>query len=120
MHDAHHSDQAALIGTPVWLSFLIFAVLVFLPLWLLTTPIITAGITGGLMLGYFFYGGAHHIIHHWRVEAGSLGYKLKRRHMLHHHFDENGNFGVTTGFWDIVFGTDLKVRSRPRSGEATG
>ena len=30
--------------------------------------------------------------------------------MLHHHFDEMGNFGVTSGFWDVVFGTDVKVR----------
>jgi len=29
--------------------------------------------------------------------------------MLHHHVDDAGNFGVSTGFWDVVFGTDIKV-----------
>ncbi len=121
MHDAHHSDQTALIGTPVWMSLGIFAVFVFLPLWFLTTPVVTAGLSAGLILGYFCYGGAHHIIHHWRVEPGSFGYKLKRRHLLHHHFDDNGNFGVTSGFWDVVFGTNINVRRRQtRHGEAAG
>jgi sterol desaturase/sphingolipid hydroxylase (fatty acid hydroxylase superfamily) len=119
LHDDHHSHQQALIGTPIWLSLSLFAVFAFIPLWLLTTPVVTAGLAGGLMLGYFFYGGAHHIIHHWRVEPDTFGYRLKRRHMLHHHFDDNGNFGVTNGFWDVVFATNIKVRGPSRSGEAT-
>ena len=32
-------------------------------------------------------------------------YALKRRHALHHHYDEMANFGVTSGFWDHVFRT---------------
>ncbi len=42
--------------------------------------------------------------------------------MLHHHFDEKGNFGVTSSFWDVVFGTDLKVRvaAAPRRRENGG
>jgi len=118
MHDAHHDDQMALIGTPVWLSLIIFMVCVFTPLWLLTNMVVTAGLSAGLVLGYFLYGGAHHIIHHWKVEPGSWGYKLKHRHGLHHHYDENGNFGVTTGFWDIVFGTDIQRWLRSRKGQA--
>jgi sterol desaturase/sphingolipid hydroxylase (fatty acid hydroxylase superfamily) len=120
MHEAHHGDQQALIGTPVWLSLAIFAGAVFLPLWFVTDPVVTAGLTGGLMLGYFCYGGAHHIIHHWHVEPGTFGYRLKRRHLLHHHFDDKGNFGVTNSLWDVVFGTNIKVRGPTRSREATG
>jgi hypothetical protein len=48
MHDAHHHDQAALIGTPVWLSLVIFVVFVFAPLWFLTDPVITAGLSAGM------------------------------------------------------------------------
>jgi sterol desaturase/sphingolipid hydroxylase (fatty acid hydroxylase superfamily) len=118
MHDAHHHDQAALIGTPVWLSLLIFVVFVFAPLWLLTDPVITAGVSAGMVIGYFLYGAAHHIIHHWDVKAGGLGYKLKHRHGLHHHYSENGNFGVTTGFWDVVFGTDIQRRLRAEKAQA--
>ena len=32
---------------------------------------------------------------------------MSPRHALHHHFDEKLNFGVTSGFWDKVFGTDV-------------
>jgi sterol desaturase/sphingolipid hydroxylase (fatty acid hydroxylase superfamily) len=114
MHDAHHDDQEALIGTPVWLSLLIFLVFVFAPLWLLTDPVITAGLSAGMVVGYFFYGGVHHLIHHTTGGPGSFGYKLKRRHALHHHYSEEGNFGVTTGFWDVVFGTDVQRQLRAR------
>jgi sterol desaturase/sphingolipid hydroxylase (fatty acid hydroxylase superfamily) len=48
-------------------------------------------------------------VHHCRLQPVSYLYKLKHRHALHHHFDDAGNFGVTTGFWDKVFGTDIKV-----------
>jgi sterol desaturase/sphingolipid hydroxylase (fatty acid hydroxylase superfamily) len=118
MHDAHHEEQEALIGTPVWLSLLIFLVFVFTPLWLLTDPVITAGASAGMVIGYFFYGGVHHLIHHTTNGPGTFGYKLKHRHALHHHYSEEGNFGVTTGFWDIVFGTDVQRQLRARKAQA--
>ena len=31
--------------------------------------------------------------------------EMKRRHMAHHFHDETGNFGITTFFWDKLFGT---------------
>ncbi len=64
-----------------------------------------SGITAGLMLGYVWYGGVHHVLHHWRVRPGSYLYRLKRRHALHHYARHSCNFGVTTQFWDRVFGT---------------
>jgi sterol desaturase/sphingolipid hydroxylase (fatty acid hydroxylase superfamily) len=118
MHDAHHDDQMALIGTPVWLSLVIFVVFVFAPLWFLTDPVVTAGLSAGMVIGYFLYGAAHHIIHHWEIRPHTLGYRLKHRHSLHHYYSETGNFGVTTGFWDIVFGTDLQRRMRAEKAEA--
>ncbi len=109
MHEAHHSDQKALIGTPSWLSLALVMILVLLPAYLLTGFSYGAGFTAGLLLGYFFYIVVHHGVHHWRLRPGSYLYKLKHRHALHHHFDDDGNYGVTTGFWDKVFGTDIKV-----------
>ncbi len=112
MHGAHHADQKALIGTPTWLSAVMIFGIVFLPLMLFTDFPMAGGFTSGLMLGYLWYVSVHHIVHHWTNAPGSYGYRLKRRHMLHHHFDEMGNFGVTSGFWDKVFGTDLKPGKR--------
>ena len=110
MHDAHHKDQLALIGTPIWISLSIMVLLVLIPLGLVVEQRVAIGLACGLMFGHFWYGGVHHILHHWKAEPGTYLFRLKRRHMLHHHFDEMGNFGVTSGFWDIVFGTDVKVR----------
>lgn len=114
MHDAHHKDQMALIGTPTWMTFLIIAITVFVPTVLIAGPALGAAFTAGLTLGYLLYVTVHHGVHHWRVRPGSFVYGLKRRHALHHHFDDMGNFGVTSGFWDKVFGTDVKVRKEGR------
>lgn len=117
MHQAHHDEQDALIGTPVWISFGSFAVFLVLPAWFFMGPTAAAGLTAGMMLGYVWFGGVHHVLHHWRIRPGTYVYGLKRRHMLHHHFDDAGNFGVTTGFWDVVFGTDVRVGGTVRSGD---
>jgi sterol desaturase/sphingolipid hydroxylase (fatty acid hydroxylase superfamily) len=117
MHEAHHDDQRALIVTPVWLSLGSFAGFLVLPMWLVANPTVTVGVTAGMMLGYFCFEGVHHVLHHLRIQPGTYAYRLKRRHMLHHHFDDGGNFGVTNGFWDMVFGTDVKVRGSAPSGD---
>ncbi len=114
-HEDHHAHQRALIPTPLWQSLGIFALLTYLPLRLIFDPLMTAGLTGGLMLGYLWFEGVHHILHHWTIDNGHFFYRLKRRHMLHHNFDDKGNFGVVTGFWDIIFQTDVKTRSRKRA-----
>ncbi|HEY0446474.1 MAG TPA: sterol desaturase family protein [Allosphingosinicella sp.] len=39
--------------------------------------------------------------------------EMKKRHMAHHFHDENGNFGITTFFWDKLFGTYYDRAERP-------
>src|SRR5665213_2723254 len=117
MHEAHHDDRRALIVTPVWLSLGSFAGFLVLPMWLVANPTVTVGVTAGMMLGYFCFEGVHHVLHHLRIQPGTYAYRLKRRRMLHHHFDDGGNFGVTNGFWDMVFGTDVKVRGSAPAGD---
>ena len=75
------------------------------PLWWGTGFDFASGITAGLMLGYIWYVGLHHLLHHWRIRPGSYLYHWKRRHALHHYARRPCNFGVTTQFWDRVFGT---------------
>lgn len=110
MHFAHHDDQLAHIGTPGWLSAALFALLVFLPAVLLAGISYGGAFTGGFTFGYLCYIIVHHGVHHWRVRPGGYFYRLKRRHALHHHFSDGGNYGVTSGFWDKVFGTDINLR----------
>jgi sterol desaturase/sphingolipid hydroxylase (fatty acid hydroxylase superfamily) len=108
-HDVHHHDEKALVGTPVWFTFLVFLTFVTIPALFISTIEIAAGFTAGMMLGYLWYVTAHYGIHHWQIKSpGYLG-RLKRRHALHHHLDDHGNFGVTSGFWDHVFCTNLEA-----------
>jgi sterol desaturase/sphingolipid hydroxylase (fatty acid hydroxylase superfamily) len=39
--------------------------------------------------------------------------EMKKRHMAHHFHDETGNFGITTFFWDKLFGTHYDRTERP-------
>ena len=40
--------------------------------------------------------------------------EMKKRHLAHHFHDENGNYGITTFFWDKVFSTYYDRPDRPK------
>jgi sterol desaturase/sphingolipid hydroxylase (fatty acid hydroxylase superfamily) len=55
-----------------------------------------------------------HCIQHLAYKPKSkLIAEMKKRHMAHHFHDENGNYGITTFFWDKVFGTFYDRPERP-------
>lgn len=110
MHELHHDDPNGFVGTPTWLSLGLICCGALLPLWWETGLHLASGVTAGMMVGYLWYVGVHHAVHHWRIDADSPLYRLKRRHALHHHARQPCNFGVTTGFWDRVFGTAFAGR----------
>ncbi len=109
-HAKHHVDQKALFGTPTWLSLVVMLVLATGPAVTYVGLPLGCAFTAGLMLGYLGYTLAHYTIHHWNARPGSYLFRLKQRHALHHHFDDMGNFGVSNGSWDYVFGTNIVVR----------
>lgn len=111
MHNHHHHEEKASVGTPTWLSVSSHAAIVFIPALLLSNFVTASAVSGGLMLGYLWYISIHHALHHWHPSHSTYFYGLKRRHALHHHFDDAGNFGVTTNFWDRVFGTMITVNA---------
>ena len=43
---------------------------------------------------------------------------LKSYHMDHHYKDAENGFGVTSRFWDRVFGTELHPKKIPNRGKA--
>lgn len=103
-HGAHHDRPMAMICAPTILSASLIVVFVFLPAWLLADLWIACALTLGLLAGYFAYGVAHHATHHWRGRSAWLR-ERKRWHALHHHAATPCCYGVTTSFWDRVFGT---------------
>jgi sterol desaturase/sphingolipid hydroxylase (fatty acid hydroxylase superfamily) len=60
-----------------------------------------------------FYEYVHCIQHLAYKPKSKLLADMKRRHMAHHFHDESGNFGITTFFWDKVFGTYYDRPERP-------
>ncbi len=64
----------------------------------------------GFLVGYVAYDLTHYACHQWKMR-GRIGKIMKRHHMRHHFISEDGNFGVTTPFWDRVFRTRISGAS---------
>jgi len=103
-HLEHHRRPAALICTPTIFSATLIVVLVFLPSLLLSDLWRACALTLGLLTGYLGYAITHHAVHHWRTNNAFLT-RRKRWHALHHHSEQAGCYGVTSSFWDLVFGS---------------
>ena len=84
------------------------AVLVFLPALVLGNVWRASALSLGIVTGYLAYGVTHHATHHWRANNAWLK-RRKRWHVLHHRQHEQpGCYGVSSGFWDHVFGSAAK------------
>jgi sterol desaturase/sphingolipid hydroxylase (fatty acid hydroxylase superfamily) len=113
MHGAHHSAPLAFIGTPTWISVSVLAGVIGVPAWLCFGFSLAGGLTAGVMFGYWWYGVVHHIIHHHAHKRSSTYFSVLRAwHMRHHYSPKSGNYGVTTGLWDYVFGTAISARNK--------
>lgn len=104
VHEAHHADPASFIGAPPLIGVLLVGGLGFACL-AATSLIAASGLSVGLLGGYFAYMLVHHAAHHWSPSARPWLRHLLRHHALHHHQSAEGNFGITTAFWDQAFGT---------------
>ena len=60
-----------------------------------------------------FYEFVHCIQHLAYKPRSRMLAEMKKRHMAHHFHDEDGNYGITTFFWDKVFGTYYDRTERP-------
>ena len=77
-----------------------------------TNYLCTGGIKpfyAGFAVGYLAYDGTHYAVHHFK-QTSRIGKFLKRHHMLHHHADHDGGFGVSSPLWDYVFGTMPQIK----------
>ncbi|XP_042062989.1 dihydroceramide fatty acyl 2-hydroxylase FAH1-like [Salvia splendens] len=104
LHGCHHKhpmDHLRLVLPPP------LAALFIITFWYITKLFIAepylSALIGGELLGYIIYDCTHYHLHHAKSFTPLL---LKKRYHMSHHFriHEKG-FGVTTTFWDWVFGT---------------
>ena len=106
LHGMHHARPCDLIGAPIWVSIVVFSSL-FFPLARLWDVEIAGGTTSGMILGYVSYLLIHDAVHRWQLDEKSWLRSHRLRHLRHHRYPVPGNFGVTTGVWDLVFGTAI-------------
>jgi sterol desaturase/sphingolipid hydroxylase (fatty acid hydroxylase superfamily) len=97
---------------------LIFLV-TFLPTSVLA-PISANGLTVGMLVGYAAYQLVHAACHFSRPRHSGYLQRLRVHHSVHHYHPEAGNFGVTTPFWDRMFGTQIKRSTKARSRSVAG
>ncbi|QLQ81813.1 hypothetical protein HG537_0G00670 [Torulaspora globosa] len=110
LHGVHHylpMDRYRLVMPPSLFVILCapFYKLVFklLPLY-----VAYAGFAGGLF-GYVCYDLTHYFLHHSKLPPYMR--RLKKYHLEHHYKNYQLGFGVTSWFWDKVFGTYLAPNS---------
>ncbi len=124
LHLLHHNDtrNKAYVAAPLSLS--------------LTTYLITLGVFrlllgdwgyalsmgSGIVAAFIFYEFVHYSTHLGDTKKPGMRWlePLKRHHMAHHFSDSNLDFGVTSPFWDIVFGSRSALSQRPSKKPSRG
>jgi sterol desaturase/sphingolipid hydroxylase (fatty acid hydroxylase superfamily) len=117
LFDASHADHHARPWDGMYinghLDTLIVAALA-VPLSLLAPPGTASVFVAAVLAAYAFEEWVHHALHFWNFDWGYFQY-LRRRHLWHH--SPRGAYtayGVTSGLWDVPFGTRIPARERAR------
>jgi len=104
-HGVHHqypNDKKRLV-MPIALSLLI-AILLFAVFSLLFGSW-TWAFSSGFALGYLAYDMTHYSIHHFKPPRVKWLKNVWKSHIDHHYRDSTRGYGVSSSFWDRVFGT---------------
>ena len=116
LHGNHHEyprDRERLFMPPVpslIISSLIFGLMYFL------MGVYAFLFFPGFIFGYLLYGSMHYAIHAWNPPFKWMK-SLWRNHHLHHYKDEDKGFGVSTTFWDRIFGTMFDLQKEKENKE---
>ncbi|MCJ1475520.1 fatty acid alpha-hydroxylase [Lambiella insularis] len=116
LHGIHHylpMDKLRLVMPPTLfialaIPFYKLAHTVFYWDWYVATAVFCGGI-----FGYIGYDLTHYFLHHRTLP--SYYRELKKHHLQHHFADHQNGFGVSSRFWDRIFGTELSMPAVVRS-----
>ena len=109
LHGIHHylpMDKYRLVMPPT--LFIVLAI----PFWKLAhfvfayNQFAAVEVFSGGIFGYICYDLTHYFLHHRNLP--SYYRELKKYHLQHHFADFENGFGVTSRFWDNIFGTQLE------------
>lgn len=117
LFDASHADHHARPWDGLYvnghLDTLIVAGLA-MPLSLLAPPWTASVFVAAVLASYAFEEWVHHALHFWNFDWRYFQY-LRRRHLWHH--SPRGAYtayGITSGLWDVPFGTRIPEAERAR------
>lgn len=107
-HGVHHDfpNDANRLVMPPSVSIPLAAGFYFL-FTLFFREFVVAAFFAGFMSGYLFYDMTHYALHHANFKS-NFWKKLKKHHMLHHYSDSENGYGVSSDFWDKIFGSNIK------------
>ena len=109
VHHDHPNDPKRLVMPPS--ASVPLATLFALVFWIVLGAQWWMPFTAGFLAGYLAYDMIHYHVHHHRPRT-RVGRKLRELHMRHHFQDHERGFGVSAPYWDRVFGTAPRPRSR--------
>jgi sterol desaturase/sphingolipid hydroxylase (fatty acid hydroxylase superfamily) len=101
IHAVHHRDPRAVFAIGTWLPAALVAVILAVAFGF--GPIAVFYL--GLLAGFAAYEVIHYRIH-FSARLTAVETRLRAHHLVHHLRRPKMCLGVTTGFWDRVFGTE--------------
>jgi sterol desaturase/sphingolipid hydroxylase (fatty acid hydroxylase superfamily) len=114
-HGVHHAfpmDKHRLVFPIVAAHVLWYP---FHKVWMMTMSITMVNtFTAGFMGAYVIYDIGHYYLHH--SQPLQVAEYRKKYHMYHHYKDSDNGYGITTSFWDKVFGTELDMTKKQDKG----
>lgn len=110
-HGVHHAfpmDRDRLVF-PIVMANLVW--LLFHQIWMATLPLnMINTFSAGFIGSYMLYDIGHYYLHH--SQPHKFVEFRKKYHMYHHYKDPDNGYGITTSFWDKIFGTELDMRKK--------
>ena len=98
-NDANRLVMPPSVSIPLATGFYFFFYL------FLSEPVVSAFFSG-FISGYLFYDMTHYALHHANFKS-RFWKNLKKHHMTHHYSDSDKGYGVSSNFWDKIFGSDF-------------
>ncbi|XP_047120122.1 fatty acid 2-hydroxylase [Schistocerca piceifrons] len=111
IHGLHHKvpfDPGRLVFPPVPAA--IITSIVYLIYIILFPASLADFICAGSIAGYISYDLIHYYLHHGSPNPDSYLYEMKRYHNQHHFTEHDNGFGISSKFWDYIFGTRILLR----------
>jgi sterol desaturase/sphingolipid hydroxylase (fatty acid hydroxylase superfamily) len=116
IHYRHHSkpsDQSVILAAPYTIVGAVVIIGGALALAIGSWTAFTANLAvGGLLITAYEY--AHSVCHSAFPTDNRYLKSIRTNHVLHHFHSESGNYGITNGFSDVLFGTRYDEKSLPQ------